>query len=84
MNKFEVSRPNKMAEWIENQVTEWASSQVLEHFDVEEIQNCTREQMLEIVDEYYEMEESYPELAIGFQNLIYEWETENHDQEALL
>ena len=75
---FKVYKAHKMLDWIENHVTEWALELITEHFgcDVEEL---TREQLDEVIDQYNEISEYDGTLGLGFRNAIGIWENENDD-----
>lgn len=75
---FKVYKAHKMQDWIENQVTEWATELVTNHFDCE-VEELTREQLDEVIDQYDELYEYDPVIAMGFRNVINTWENENDE-----
>ena len=75
---FKVYKAHKMADWIENHVTEWASILVTEHFDCD-VEELTREQIQEVADQYDELYDYDPTIALGFRNVINSWENENEE-----
>ena len=52
---FKIYKASKMLDYIENELTEWALGLVTEHFGVETIEELSREQLDEVVTEYYDL-----------------------------
>lgn len=79
--KFQVHRAHKMLDWIEGEVREWAENLIAEHFGVEDTNTLTREQMIEVVEVYEDIDSTYGDtLSIGFVDVIRWWENENEDE----
>lgn len=79
--KFEVHRAHKMLDWVESEVTQWAEGLITEHFGVEDPNDLTREQMIEVCEVYEQIDTDYGDtLSIGFLNVIRWWESENEDE----
>ena len=76
---FKIYKAHKMLDRIENEVTEWAYSLVTEHFGVETPAELTRDQLDEVVVEYYEISEYDGTLGMGVLNVIRMWEDENEE-----
>lgn len=77
--KFEVFKAHKMSDWIENHVTDWAHDLVTEHFGVEGPEELSREQIDEVIEEYNRLYEFDPTVAMGFRNVISNWENEHEE-----
>ena len=76
---FKSWRHGKMQDWIENEVTEWAIGQVTFHFGVDDTNELTKEQIIEVHDESGDLYDYDPTLARGFRNVVNMWEMENED-----
>ena len=76
---FKIYKASKMLDYIENQLTEWALDLVTQHFEVETVEELTREQIDEVVAEYYDLDEWDGTLGMGFRNIINTWENENDE-----
>jgi hypothetical protein len=78
---FKIHKASKMLDYIENQLTEWAHDLVTQHFEVETVEELTREQIDEVVAEYYDLDEWNAKytLGMGFRNIINTWENENDE-----
>ena len=74
---FKIYKANEMLDYIENELTEWALGLLTEHFDVETIEELTREQLDEVVAEYYDLHEWDGTLGMGFRNVINIWENDH-------
>lgn len=77
--KFKIYRAHKMLDWIENHVTEWANDLIAEHFGVEEVEELSREQIDEVIDQWEEMCDYDGMLALGLRNCINCWENEHEE-----
>jgi hypothetical protein len=70
-----------MLDWVESEVTQWAEGLITEHFGVEDPNDLTREQMIEVCEVYEQIDTDYGDtLSIGFLNVIRWWESENEDE----
>lgn len=76
--KFKIWKAGKMLDWIENEVTNWASDLVTEHFGCE-IEELTREQIDEVIEQWEEITEFDDTLGLGFRNVINTWENEKEE-----
>ena len=76
---FNIYKASKMLDYIENELTEWALGLVTEHFGVETIEELSREQLDEVVTEYYDLHEWDGTLGMGFRNIIHTWENEHEE-----
>lgn len=76
---FKIYKASKMLDYIENQLTEWALDLVTQHFDVETIEELTREQLDEVVAEFYDLDEWNGTLGMGFRNVINIWENDHEE-----
>jgi|TARA_R110000868_G_scaffold97730_1_gene268863 hypothetical protein len=77
--EFKIYKANKMLDYIENQLTEWSLGLVTEHFGVETIEELTRDQLNEVIAEYYDLDEWNGTLGMGFRNIIHIWENEHEE-----
>ena len=77
--KFKIYKAHKMLDWLESQVTEWANDLIVEHFGVESVDELTREQLDEVIEQWQEMEDYDGMLALGLRNCINTWENEHED-----
>lgn len=77
--KFEIHKAHKMQEWIENHVTEWANDLITEHFGVESVDELTREQIDEVIEQWEVMLDYDGTLALGVRNCINIWENEHEE-----
>ena len=78
-DRFKIYRAHKMSEWIEHHVTEWAHELVTEHFGVVAVEELSRKQIDEVIEQWEEMCEYDGTLAIGFRNCINSWENEHEE-----
>ena len=78
---FEINRPGKMLDYLEEQVTEWAFGLIEEHFGVDSPDELSRDQIDEVVDQWSEMLDMSGGdwLAMGLRNAISQWENEHDD-----
>ena len=76
-----VHKPHKMLDWIEGECTEWANNLIKEHYEVEDTDTLSKEQIEEVIAEWEVLSEGngYDWLAIGFRNIISAWENENDE-----
>ena len=82
MTEFKmVHKPHKMVEWLEGECTEWADGIIKEHFQVEDTDTLSKEQIQEVIAEWELLLDSasYDFLAMGFRNIISSWENEHDD-----
>ena len=82
MTEFKmVNKPHKMVEWLECECTEWADGIIKEHFQVEDTDTLSKEQIQEVIAEWELLLDStsYDFLAMGFRNIISSWENEHDD-----
>ena len=77
--KFEIHKAHKMQEWIEDQVTEWANDLIIEHFDVDTVDELSREHIDEVIEQWEVMLDYDGTLAMGVRNCINTWENENEE-----
>ena len=53
MSEFKmVHKPHKMLEWLEGECTEWADGIIKEHFQVEDTDTLSKEQIQEVIAEW--------------------------------
>lgn len=76
--KFKVYKAHKMSDWIEREVTEWALGLVTEHFECD-VEELSRDQIDEVVEQWAELDEYDGVLALGFRNVINTWENETEE-----
>jgi len=75
---FKVYKAHKMADWLESECTEWASDLVKEHFEVEEVEHLTEDQLQEVIAQFEELDGIWGDsISVGFLNVIRTWENEN-------
>lgn len=74
---FKVYKVGKMLDWLESQTTEWAYNLVVEHFDVDEVEQLSEEQIKEVIDQWEELIDVDSTIALGFRNVINQWESAN-------
>ena len=82
MTEFKmVHKPHKMVEWLEGECTEWADGIIKEHFQVEDTDTLSKEQIEEVIAEWELLTDSpsYDFLGLGFRNIISSWENENDE-----
>jgi hypothetical protein len=77
--EFKIYKANKMLDYIENQLTDWALGLVTEHFGVETVEELTRDQLNEVIAEYYDLDDWNGTLGMGFRNIIHIWENEHEE-----
>tara|TARA_Y100000389_G_scaffold201976_1_gene246042 strand:+ start:2601 stop:2855 length:255 start_codon:yes stop_codon:yes gene_type:complete len=76
---FEIHKPHKMMDWIENQVNDWAYERMQDHFGVESPEELSREQIDQVIKAHEDLIETYDVLAMGLRNVISTWENENDE-----
>lgn len=74
---FEINRPHKIMEWLENQINEWAYEYVADFYGVEDVTELTEEQIVEVEEFCEENEDGYDLLVVGLRNCVHTWESEN-------
>ena len=77
--KFKIYKAHKMLDWLENQTTEWAIELIQDHFDIENVEDLTREQLDEVIEQYEDMVDYDSMLGMGLRNAIGIWENENEE-----
>ena len=77
IHKAQIYKAHKMLDYIENEVTVWALALVTDHFEVETAEELSRDQIDEVVAEYYGISEYDRTLGLGFRNVIGVWENEH-------
>ena len=71
---FQVNKQHKLQDQIENLCYEWAYEDVLEYFNVESIEDLTKEQVDEIYT-YSESEECYEGMVrVTLRSMCEQWE----------
>lgn len=71
---------HKWADNIDNTLTEWATKSVEEYFDVEHVEQLTKEQIEELRD-WVDLNDgfAYSHILIGFKNIIEHWESDKYE-----
>ena len=78
MSNFEVHRAWKMVDWIEREVHDWALNLVVEHFDVEDPNKLTEEQILEVIGQADKLDYEHGDpISYGFYQIVRDWEEAN-------
>ena len=71
---FQVNKQHKLQDQIENLCYEWAIEDVMSYFNVEEIEDLTKEQVDEIYA-YSESDECYEEMVgVSLRSMCDQWE----------
>ena len=77
---FDWPRMHKWEENIERDVTDAVEEQVCEQYNVEDVLELTREQLLEVVAFRDEHVSEYSPMYIGFNNVINRWEDDQEEE----
>ena len=73
---FEVRKQHKLQDQIENLCYEWAIEDVMSYFNVEEIEDLTKEQVDEIYV-YSESDECYEGMVgVALRSMVDQWENQ--------
>jgi len=75
--KFSINRLNKFEDWLENECTDFSYDKIKEHFNVETVEELSKEQIMEVVDYSEEVSSSW--VSLGLRNCISLWENENEE-----
>jgi len=77
---YDPGKIGKLLDNLEETATEWMENQVKEFYSIDEVDELSKEQVLEIY-EYRESDDCYPTISLALGNLINYWEME-HDEEV--
>jgi len=77
---YTPGKTSKLLDMLEGTATEWMENQVTEFYSVEDSDELTKEQILEI-HEYKESDDCDPIIGLALGNLINSWEMV-HDEEV--
>jgi hypothetical protein len=78
---FHLGRVHKMMDWLESEATEWANDAVISYYQVEAIEDLTKDQIEEVIAFWYEGGNYHDDdyISMALRNVISNWENENEE-----
>jgi hypothetical protein len=76
---YDPGKISKLLDNLEETATDWMENQVKEFYSVDDTDNLSKDQVLEI-HQYKNSEECDPMIGLALGNLINSWEMENDEE----
>lgn len=80
-NEFTLHRVHKLIDWLEQEATDWVLDAVKSHYEVEAVEDITKDQIEEVIAFWYEGGNYHDDdyISLALRNVISIWENENDE-----